>query len=203
MNSRQEHWERHYAERTTHRHSGVHVSLESRLEALEPGAALDLACGAGANAVWLAQSGWHVTAVDFSPTAIGLAREAAASADVEVDWIVADLLAYEPPPRSFALVLLSFLQLPADERDLVLGRAAAAVAPGGTFLLAAHDPSNLVEGIHGPRDPELLYGATDVVPHLNGFDIEEAEQLRRRVATPDGDGVMVDAIVRGRRPAEA
>jgi SAM-dependent methyltransferase len=203
VNSRQEYWERHYAERMTHRHSGVHVSLESRLEPLVPGAALDLACGAGANAIWLARRGWHVTAVDFSPTAIGLARELAASDGVEVDWIVADLLAYEPRPRSFALVLLSFLQLPADERELVLGRAVAAVAPGGTFLLAAHDPSNLIEGIHGPRDPEVLYAATDVVPYLSGFQIEEAERLRRTVATPNGNGVMVDAIVRARRPADS
>jgi SAM-dependent methyltransferase len=201
MNARQEHWERHYAERMTHRHAGVHVSLESRLEPLVPGTALDLACGAGANAVWLAQHDWQVTAVDFSATAIGLAREHAASAGVAVDWIVADLLTYEPRPESFALVLLSFLQLPPDERNLVLGRAAAAVAPGGTFLLAAHDPANLLEGIHGPRDPELLYAAADVVSHLGGFEIEEAEQLRRKVATPEGDGVMVDAIVRARRPA--
>ncbi len=194
-----EHWNEHYAGREPPEAAEPHARLEPEAAMLRPGRALDLACGFGHNAVWLAGRGWTVTGVDFSDVAIEAARELARSGDVEVDWVVADLLAYLPEQRAFDLVLLFFLQLPQPERDTVIERAAAAVAPGGTFLLAAHDRRNLAEGWKGPRDPAVLYSAGDVVPLLAGFEIERAETIVRPIETPEGARTMVDALVRARR----
>ncbi len=193
-------WDRRYSEREPDLVATPHVHLAEAAERLPPGRALDLACGAGRNAVWLAERGWAVTAVDFSPVAIASARALAARSGVGVAWTVADLLDFEPAPRAYDLVLVFFLHLPPAERDAVLRKAVAAVAPGGTFLLAAHDRRNLAEGHHGPRDPEVLYGAEDVVPLLDGLEVARAERVYRPIETPEGRAVMVDAVVRATRP---
>ncbi len=194
-----EQWNEHYAERDPPATAAAHARLEPEVASLAPGRALDLACGFGHNAVWLARQGWTVTAVDFSEVALEGARELARSCSVEVDWVAADLLDYVPERAAFDLVLLFFLHVPPAERDKVIARAGAAVAPGGTFLLAAHDRLNHAEGYRGPKDPTVLYSAEDVVPLLAGFEIERAERIRRPIETPEGERLMVDALVRARR----
>jgi hypothetical protein len=82
----------------------------------------------------------------------------------------------------------------------ILARAAGAVAPGGTFLIVAHDPSNLTHGYGGPRDPAVLYTTDDVLPALAGLEIERAEPVVRTVETAEGAREAVDAVVRARRP---
>jgi SAM-dependent methyltransferase len=165
---------------------------------LRPGRALDLACGMGRNAVWLAEQGWAVTAVDFSDVAVDAAKERAREHGVELDVVLADLLGYEPPGRAFDLVVVFFLQLPRDELRLVLGRAAEALAPGGTFLLVGHDRTNLEDGVGGPRDPSVLYTPGDVVAALDGLEIARAERLLRDI---DGeDRPAIDCLVRATRP---
>jgi SAM-dependent methyltransferase len=174
--------------------------LVGELAGLAPGRALDLACGAGRNAVWLAEQGWQVTGVDFSDVALEGARRRAAELGVEVDWVEADLRDYEPARAAFDLVLVVFLQLPADERRLVLARAAAALAPGGTLLVLGHDSRNLTEGWGGPRDPAVLYTPEDLVAELPGLEIERAESVLRPVETDGGTVNAVDALLRARRP---
>lgn len=166
---------------------------------LEPGRALDIACGEGRNAVWLAEHGWRVTGVDFSDVAIGKATELAASRGVEVDWVVADLLEYEPEPRAFDLVAMLYLQLPREQLLHVVRTAAGAVTAGGTLLVLGHDSANLRDGYGGPRDPEVLYTASDVAPELGGFELERAEAVRRVVPLDDREAVALDAFVRARR----
>jgi SAM-dependent methyltransferase len=163
--------------------------LVSEVGDLEPARALDLACGEGRNAIWLAERGWEVTAVDFSDVAVekGRARNA------EVDFRVEDVVAFEPERGAFDLVILFYLHLPWHELEQVLRKAAAAVAPGGTFLLVGHDLRNLTEGKGGPQDPTVLYRAEDVPAALPGLDVVRAEPV-------DRDGA-VDALVRAARPA--
>jgi SAM-dependent methyltransferase len=197
-----EHWNRHYAEREAPASAEAHVRLESEVAGLVPGRALDLACGAGRNAVWLAARGWRVTAVDFSETALASASALAARSGAAVEWVAADLLDYRPATHAYDLVLMFFLHLPPDERDAVIDAAAQAVAPGGTFLLAAHHRRNLAEGVRGPKDPELLYDPEDVVARLAGFEIVRAACIVRPLETPAGEGRMVDTLVRARRPRE-
>jgi hypothetical protein len=93
-------------------------------------------------------------------------------------------------------VIVFYLQLQADELATVLGRAARAVAPGGTFLLVGHDLRNLAEGHGGPKDAAVLYTPEDIVASLGGLEVERAETVERPV---DG-AVALDALVRARRP---
>jgi SAM-dependent methyltransferase len=195
-----ESWNRHWAEREPPDSAEPHPHLRAAAASLAPGRALDLACGLGRNAVWLAERGWQVTAVDFSEVAIEHARRLAEASGVSVEWTVGDLRAYDPERGAFDLVLLFFLHVPAVERNALLHKAVAAVAPGGTFLLAAHDRRNLAEGARGPKNPEVLYSPEDVLPELEDLEVELAQQVLRAVETPEGERVMVDALVRARRP---
>ena len=172
----------------------------SEVEGLEPGRALDLACGEGRNAVWLAERGWRVTAVDFSDVALEKARRLAASRGVEVEWVVADLLAFEPDPRSFDLVALLYLQLPHEELERAVAAAAEAVAPGGTLIVLGHDTRNLTEGHGGPKDASVLYTPADVVRWVGDLVVERADTVHRSVPLEDGEAVALDAFVRARRP---
>lgn len=171
----------------------------AEVESLAPGRALDLACGEGRNAVWLAGRGWDVTAVDFSDVALGKAARLAARRGVEVDWVPADVLEYEPARSSFDLVALLYLQLPAAELARVVRSAAAALAPGGTLLVLGHDAANLEGGYGGPRDPAVLFTPEQVTAALPGLIVERAEQVRRRVLAEEGERVAIDAFVRARR----
>jgi 2-polyprenyl-3-methyl-5-hydroxy-6-metoxy-1,4-benzoquinol methylase len=131
--------------------------LVAEVESLPPGRALDLACGEGRNAVWLAERGWSVTGVDFADVGLAKARRLAAARGVEVEWVDADVLDWEPPAAAFDLVVLLYLQLPVHERRVVHGRAAAAVASGGTLLVVAHHATNPADGYGGPKDPAVLF----------------------------------------------
>ncbi len=168
---------------------------------LPPGRVLDLACGEGRNGVWLAERGFELTGVDFSAVGIEKARRLAAARGVEAEWVVADLQEYRPEPSAYDLVLLFYLQVPAGQRRTVVRAAAGALAPGGTLLLVAHDRTNLEEGHGGPREPEVLYTADDVVADLEGcgLELERAERVERPVQTPDGERVALDVLVRARR----
>ena len=194
---RREDWDRRYAERELLWSARPNRFLVAEADGLAPGRALDLACGEGRNAIWLAELGWQVTAVDFSEVAIAKARERAARDGVDVDFICADLLDVEPEPETYDLVLVLYLQLPAGERRLVLSRAASALAPAGTFLLVGHDLANLTEGVGGPSDPGVLYTPGEIASELPGLEIEKAERVLRDVE--DEDRPAIDALVRARR----
>jgi SAM-dependent methyltransferase len=192
-----EDWNRKYAEKELVWSAGPNRFLVAEAAGLAPGRALDVACGEGRNAIWLAEQGWRVTGVDFSEVAVEKGRRIAARRGVEVDWLVEDVLVHEPEPGAYDLVILFYLQLVADELRPVLASAARAVAPGGTFLLVAHDSRNLAEGWGGPQDPAVLYTPEDVVPSLDGLAVEKAEAVLRPVE--EEDATAVDCLVRARR----
>jgi len=194
---RREAWDRKYAETERLWGRDPNRFLVTEVSDLPPGRALDLACGEGRNAIWLAELGWRTTGVDFSQVAIAKARERASQASLDVEFVCADLLDYEPERDAYDLVLLFSLQLPRDELRLVLERAASALAAGGTFLLVGHDLVNITEGVGGPSDPAVLYTPDDIVAELPGLEIEKAERVLRDVA--DADRPAIDALVRARR----
>jgi ubiquinone/menaquinone biosynthesis C-methylase UbiE len=172
----------------------------AELAKLTPGRALDIATGEGRNAVWLAEQGWTVTAVDFSATAIDKARRLAEQRGVEVAWAVADALRRPPEAGTFDLVLIAYLHLPAEDLATVITGAARALAPGGTLLLVAHDRRNLTDGVGGPQEPSILTRADEVVELLGDLVIERAGEVERPVETEDGPRVAIDTLVRARRP---
>jgi SAM-dependent methyltransferase len=171
--------------------------VAQELAGAPPGRALDLACGEGRNARWLAGQGWQVTAVDFSPVAIAKAREL----DVHqlVRWEVADATSYVAA-EPVDLALLCYLQLSPPERRLAVRAAAAGLAPGGTLLVIAHDSRNLTDGTGGPPDPRVLYTAADVTDDLAGLPlhIDRAGEVLRPIE--GADRPAIDAMVLARRP---
>ena len=195
---RREYWDRKYAEKEQLWAATPNRTFACEAEDLPAGSALDLACGEGRHAVWLAKRGWDVVAVDFSAVAVDRGRARAEREGVAVDFRAVDLLDFEPDESAYDLVLVLFLQLPADERRLVLGRATRALAPGGTFLLVGHDLTNLTEGTGGPSDSTVLYTPEDIVADVPALEIEKAERVLRDVA--DADRPAIDALVRARRP---
>ncbi len=194
---KREYWDRKYAEKEQLWALTPNRTFAGEAEGLPAGRALDLACGEGRHAVWLAKRGWDVVAVDFSAVAVDKGRARAAREGVAVDFRTVDLLDFEPDESAFDLVLVLFLHLPADERQLVLGRAARALSPGGTFLLVGHDLTNLAEGTGGPSDPTVLYTPEDIAADLPALEIEKAERVLREV--DDADRPAIDALVRARR----
>lgn len=201
-----EHWDRRYAGRELVWSAGPNRFLVAEAAGLDAGRALDVACGEGRNAIWLAERGWQVTGVDFSPVGLEKARSLAAARRVTVDWVTADLLEFEPEARAYDLVIVFYLQVPAAERREILRRIAAAVAPGGRLLVVAHDSTNLEHGHGGPRNPDVLYTPRDVLGDLEGTGLtpERAETIERPVDSPEGErgaSVALDALVRVRRPA--
>ena len=195
-------WDQRYKGRDLVWTSDASRFLVAEAESLAPARALDLACGEGRNAVWLAERGWRVTGVDFSEVGIEKARQLQDARRVHADWIVADLLDYQPEAHAFELVIVLYLQVPEAQRASILRRAAQAVAPGGVFLLVGHDSSNIEHGYGGPQDPAVLYTAEDVAGDLDGcgLRIERAEPVQRRVDTPGGRRIAIDALLRAARP---
>ena len=196
---KREDWNRRYADSELLWTAAPNRFLVAEVAELPAGRALDLACGEGRNAVWLAERGWDVVAVDFADVALAKAGRLAAQRRVTLELVHADVLAYEPQPLGFDLVCVLYLQLPADERREVLARAAAAVAPEGTFLLVGHDSTNLEHGHGGPSDSRVLFTPDEVAAELPGLDVVKAERVLRPV---DGaERPAIDALVRARRPS--
>lgn len=196
-----EEWNRRYAGRELLWTGTANRFLVAEAFGLEPGRALDLACGEGRNAIWLAEQGWRVTGVDFSDVALEKARRLAEARGVEAEWVCSDLLAYRPAATAFDLVVVFYLQIPASERSAVLRVAAGAVAPGGTLLVVAHDLENLANGHGGPQEPAVLYTAADVAADVegSGLTVERADRVERPVETPEGERIALDLLFRARR----
>jgi len=162
---------------------------------LPVGTALDVAAGEGRMALWLAEQGWQVTALDFS--AAGLARgRTAAPTGATVTWTVADATVAELGEGDYDLVMVLFLHLPRRSVADVLRRAAEAVAPGGHLLLLGHDRDNMADGVGGPQDPDLLWDVDLLRCAASGMDVQRCEQHRR----PTEHGEAIDTLLWATRP---
>lgn len=166
--------------------------------------ALDLACGEGRHALWLATHGWQVTAVDFSQVGIDKGRTVAArlsrSVRNRVHWQTADIteLAAAGITGPFELVLMVFVHLPADQRGALLRELAGMLSPGGMLLVLGHDTRNLTDGYGGPQDPAILFTPEDIRAELDRDDvtIRIADTVLRPTEGPDA----IDALVVAERP---
>jgi SAM-dependent methyltransferase len=198
---KREDWDARYAEEGLLWSAKPNRFLVAEVSDLAPGRGLDLACGEGQNSIWLAGLGWRMLGVDYSSVAIEKARGRAERDGVEVELLCEDLVAYEPEPAAFDLVLLLYLHIPAEERRIVLERAASALATGGTLVLLGHDLTNITDGVGGPSNPSILYTPDDIAAELPGLEIEKAERILRDVDGEERDAI--DALVRARRPEAA
>jgi SAM-dependent methyltransferase len=172
--------------------------LVDEVSGLTPGRALDVACGEGRNAVWLAEQGWTVTAVDFSEVGLDKGRQLASARGVEVEWICADVTTWKADDHDRDLVVVLYLQLPAALRRLALTNAASAMAESATLIVIAHDIRNLTEGTGGPQSPDVLYGPTDVVADLAaaGVDLDVGRAATVQRPIEGSDRPALDCLVR-------
>jgi len=195
-------WDQRYAASDLVWSAGPNRTVADQVSGLQPGSALDLACGEGRNALWLAEQGWTVTGVDFSSVAIEKARTAAAQRGLDVRLLVADVTRWQPG-RTFDLVVVAYLQLPEEQLRQALGTAAAALAPGGTFLLVAHDLTNLDGGVGGPQDPAVLQTPAQVTSLLHSLQVQVAERVRRPVEVDGKLRYAIDTLVCATAPEVA
>lgn len=191
-------WDERYAAATAPVwHVEPNVWVRAATEDLTPGRAVDLAAGEGRHAIWLAERGWTVEAVDFSAVGLargrGLARERGV-AD-RITWTVADVVATPPTPASVDLVVVAYLHLPGPRVATALRGAAAALAPGGTLVVVAHHSANLTAGVGGPRDPAVLYSPDDVAAHLDGTGLSLVRSGTARRDVPGADRPALDTVV--------
>jgi SAM-dependent methyltransferase len=195
-------WNERYAGTDLVWSAGPNVFVEAICSPLAPGRALDLAAGEGRNALWLAERGWEVTAVDFSSVGLDKALRAAEARDVRLETEVADLTSYVPTSEGYDLVLIAYLHLGAAELPLIIEGAARAVAPGGRLVVVGHDVENLERGTGGPQMAEVLTTVPGVLAALEpmGLAIDRAEVAERPVIAADGSAaVALDTVVVGRR----
>jgi SAM-dependent methyltransferase len=194
---KREDWDRRYSAVENLWSAKPNRFLVTEVSELEPGRALDLACGEGQNAIWLASRGWEVLGVDYSAVAIAKARARADREGVDVELREADLLDFEPEAAAYDLVLLLYFHLPPAELRVVLERARSSLAPGGTLVLVGHDTLNMTEGTGGPSDPSVHFTPDEIALELEGLRIEKAERVLREVA--GAERPAIDALVRARR----
>ncbi len=160
--------------------------LAAEVGGLTPGRALDIGCGEGANAVWLAEQGWRVTAVDYAESAIRRGRELAAERGVEVEFAVADAASFEFD-GPFDLITLFYIQLPAETRKDVLANAARVLAPGGLLLFASHDRSE-PPNEWTDEDLSTLTTPEQVASELPGLVVQRAAVVYHEPGAHAGSG---------------
>ncbi len=197
----------------THEHGSAHGDWDSRysdhervwsgepndaltveVEGMRPGRALDVGCGEGADAVWLAGRGWAVTGLDPSGVALARARSAAAAAGVEVSWVHGVLADEDLPRGAFDLVSVFYPAL--ELADAPVARLAELVAPGGTLLVVHHAAVDRERAREHGVDPDLLMGADDVAAGLGpGWRVRGPEQRPRRITGGQGAGHTDDLVV--------
>jgi len=181
-----EHWDARYGEATRPWTREPSPTVTQAVAALSSGRAIDVATGTGRHALWLAERGWQVTAVDFS--AVGVAQGRARSSRIE--WVVADVGQWTPT-TAYDLVLLAYVQLGVTG----LRRVGGWLAPGGRLVVVGHALRNLTDGVHGPRDPAFLHTERGLRDGADGLVVERLEEVLR----PDEGGAAIELLLVARR----
>ncbi|PZV98870.1 Thioredoxin reductase [Micromonospora phaseoli] len=199
-------WEERYRSRPAVWSGRPNPQLVAEVQGLAPGRALDVGSGEGADAVWLAERGWQVTAVDISTVALARAAEHAKAAAGQVaeriEWTHADLLRWSPASSAYDLVSAQFMHLPPENRRELFARLADAVAPGGRLLIVGHHPRDLRTTAHRMHYPEMMYTAEQVAEELDParFEVLAAQTRPRPAVDPDGRDIVIhDAVLLARR----
>lgn len=185
--------------------SGPNPHLIREIGDLKPGTALEAGCGAGAEAIWLAERGWQVTGADIATAALDRAAERAAEAGVaeQVRWVQADLAVWEPNTR-FDLVTTHYAH-PAMPQLEFYDRLASWVAPAGTLLIVGHLHHDHGHDSDGPPASASATAATITARLAPAeWEVVTAEESQRSMAGPGGhDTTVHDVVIRATRPSSS
>ena len=196
----QEPWDQRYAAGDQLWSGEPNGVLVSEIEGGVPGRALDVGCGEGADALWLAAHGWDVTALDVSRVALDRAAGQAARMGLQVGWLHGGLVEAALPVASFDLVSAQYpalLRTPGRRAECAL---LGAVAPGGILLVVHHPPPTPEQAHAHGFDPEDYVGPGEVAELLDGgWRIEVQESRPRDLKTGAGAGHTQDLVLRARR----
>jgi len=157
-------WDERYGAAERVWSSGPNREVERIVAGWVPGRALDLGAGEGRHALWLAEKGWQVMAVDFTT------------------W-------HPPEGTAFDLVLVAYLHIPED----VFSRLGRWLAPGGDLVVVGHALRNLTEGVGGPQDPALLHTTEQLRAAAQDLDVERCEEVLRSTDAGDAIDVVLVA----------
>jgi SAM-dependent methyltransferase len=175
-------------------------ALVTETQGLHPGRAVDVGCGEGADALWLAERGWDVTALDVSRVALARAADQARRAGQQVHWLHAGLIEAALPPGSFDLVSAQYpalLRTAAHDAERALLNA---VAPGGALLVVHHTPPSKEEAAAHGFNPDDYVSPANVAALLDGnWHIEVNETRPRHVTGGAGAAHTHDIVLRARR----
>jgi SAM-dependent methyltransferase len=175
--------------------------LVAEVADLSPGRALDVGCGEGADAIWLARRGWMVTAIDISDVAVHRAREAAELVGAAVQWVCADALQTPLPARSFDLLSMQYPALPKAAGEAALRALLDTVRPGGLLLAVYHDLDDKHREHMKSRgvDPADYIGADELGQLLGDDFTVEVYAVKPRIDPPPGTPHVADVVLRARR----
>jgi SAM-dependent methyltransferase len=174
-------WDERYAQAGYAYGTEPNDFLVAHARQIHPGRVLCLAEGQGRNAVWLAQQGYDVTAVDLSALGLARARQLAAERGVTITTVQADLADYVIEPGAWDGIVSIFCHLPVPARQRLYRQVAAGLRSGGVFLLEAYTPKQLEFGTGGPASIELLVPLTTVRDELAGLEWEIAREVEREI----------------------
>jgi SAM-dependent methyltransferase len=175
--------------------------LVAEVADITPGQALDVGCGEGADAIWLAARGWMVTAIDISDVAVGRARQAAEEAGAAVEWVCGDALQSPFPARSFDLVSMQYPALPKSAGEAAVKKLLDTVRSSGVLLAVYHDLDDEHREHMKARgiDPSDYVGADDLRRLLDDDFTVELHSIEPRIDPPPGTPHIADVVLRARR----
>jgi SAM-dependent methyltransferase len=201
----EEFWDERYGQADRIWSGNPNPQLVAEASDLPVGRALDLGCGEGADAIWLAARGWQVTAVDISQVALDRAARHAEAAGVadRITWLRADLTDGTSPGSGFDLVSAQYLHLPGEVRVPLYRRLAEAVGPGGTFLVVGHHPDDMAHKVWS-HIPGVFFTGAEVAADLDPAEWTVVTDEARGQTTTDAEGTPLtiqDVVLTARRSA--
>ena len=194
-------WDTIYSERDQLWSGRPNGALVTETANLTPGRVLDVGCGEGADAIWLAGQGWDVTALEVSVVALERAKRHARDAGVGISWVHAGLAEAALAPASFDLVSAQYPALPRTPNSAAEHALLTAVAPGGVLLVVHHAGMDTHQPEDGRFDPADYVWPSMVAALLDGDWQVELDLERPRIAPDGGAGAhhTDDVVLRARR----
>lgn len=182
------HWDRRYAESDRVWRAEPHESVVRAVSALAPARALDVAAGEGRHAVWLAERGWDVTAIDFSAVGLDKGKAEAERRGLDIDWVVDDVFTWEPGHR-YDLILVAFIHLSPE----VYATLREYLADGGHLVVVGHARRNVTDGVGGPQDPAMLDDPASLREAAGDLTVLVLEETTRQTAAGTAIDIVLDA----------